>query len=413
LVSGSQLLDPSKLSFLSRSFGEGESALERRKRCLALYQEAPYETDQIFLKNYERPQSEPTSFTPIDITGDGSLLPDLSYNIASVGTSNYMKEVPSGVELLLDGAEGGSKVLPDDSVGLLDKYQLLNYALRNSFHRVVVDKWRRGSAPFTRLTVLPNRLAGLHRRTELNFSKDVACTFVDRLADPNGVPDAGGFMTETVHAYLSPGADVNFVSLLSGKSQVAVNYLFQLAEGARLRFVSWTGGNPYLRSRVKVELRGEGSDAGVFSGNYVNERARHDMLATVEHFGRNTVGLAIQNGVVKSGSRLLVKGMMIIRNPARGSDSHLRQHALLLSHDSYANAIPGLEIETNELKAKHAASVSQPDEEHLFYLMSRGLDRQQAITTVAFGNLGSVITNIADQNLRESVSEEITTTLLS
>ncbi|MEM3267292.1 MAG: SufD family Fe-S cluster assembly protein, partial [Conexivisphaerales archaeon] len=136
-------------------------------------------------------------------------------------------------------------------------------------------------------------------------------------------------------------------------------------------------------------------------------------LARVEHWGRNTVGLAVQGAVVNSGSRTLLKGMMVIRNPARGSDSHLKQHALLLSHDSFANAIPGLEIETNDLKAKHAASVSQPDEEQLFYLMSRGFSREEAVTAIATGIVEHVVRDIPDDDLRDSLYEEIRSNLLS
>jgi len=86
---------------------------------------------------------------------------------------------------------------------------------------------------------------------------------VDEVRDSKGMDEAGGFMTDMVQARLEPGSDVNFVSLQSGMSQIAVNYRFELSSGSRLRFVGWTGGNPYLRSRITVTLQGDGSEASV------------------------------------------------------------------------------------------------------------------------------------------------------
>jgi len=410
---GTQLTGFSKLELLSKNYKEGEAVKLRRKDYLSAYFETPFETNQIFLKNYERPSTDPIDYNLIDDIANDEFLPDRLFDVGCVGTAVYSERSRVGINFS-DGDENGeSRVLPDKIPSQADKMELLNGALRNSFQRISFENVRSFSDPFVRLTVLPKRDYALHRKTELNFASDTVCTFVDEIRDPHKINNAGGFATDIIEARLEPGADVNFVLLQSGYSQTATNYKFELLTGSRLRFVGWTGGNPYHRSRITVTLQGDGSEASVFTGNFADKSARHDMLATVEHFGRNSVGLVIQNGVVRAASRLLLKGMMIIRKPAKGSDSHLKQHALLLSSDSFANAIPGLEIETNELKAKHAASVSQPDDEQLFYLMSRGLNEKQAVTTIAFGNLGTLLSNIADQNIKDSLADEIMETLLT
>ncbi len=414
MESGAQVTGFSRLELLSKNLGEGEAIALRRKDYLNAYFERPFETNQIFLKNYERPQSDPISYNLISDSTSDKLLPDKLFDIGCVGTEVYVRRSREDFYFSDGDDDGGeSKVLPDKIPPQADRMELLNGALRNSFQTIRVEKVRSFSEPFVRLTVLPSKDFALHRKTELTFDTDTSCTFVDEVRDSKGMDEAGGFMTDMVQARLEPGSDVNFVSLQSGRSQIAVNYRFELSSGSRLRFVGWTGGNPYLRSRITVTLQGDGSEASVFTGNFADKGARHDMLATVEHFGRNSIGLVIQNGVVRAASRLLLKGMMIIRKPAKGSDSHLKQHALLLSSDSFANAIPGLEIETNELKAKHAASVSQPEEEQLFYLMSRGLNEKQAVTTIAFGNLGILLSNIADNNMRDELADEIMETLLA
>jgi Fe-S cluster assembly protein SufB len=406
MKTGDQLEHISRISELSRYLSESHANLELRARYLEAYNNAPFETNPIFSKNFEKPGMEPATYDPVNVSGPRSMIPDRDFTIGAVGAAVYHDGLPDGLKF-----EDIKHVFEPITSHDADKFELLNAAMRNSRHSIYVEKWKEAGPPIVRNTTIPAKSSALNRCTDITFNDDVACTFVDRVSDPINVPDPGGFINEVVDVKLSRGADVNFVSLSRGRAEMALTYRFDLQDGARLKFVSWSGGNPYVRSRITVRLLGNGGDAGVFSGNFVSDRARQDMLATVEHIGMRTIGLAVQNGVVKSGSRLILKGMMIIRNPARGSDSHLRQHALLLTPDSYANAIPGLEIETNDLKAKHAASVSQPEEEQLFYLMSRGLSREEAVTTLAYGQLGHVITNIRDEQIRESVSEEILSSL--
>ncbi|MDG6928816.1 MAG: SufD family Fe-S cluster assembly protein [Nitrososphaerota archaeon] len=405
-----QSLDLSRLVELSRSLGEGGSALDRRKKYLETYHGTPFETDQIFLKNYERPNDEPTSFDPADVAGGASDLPPFPFSIGCAGTSLRLEGLPVGVKVHSGDLGGDSKVLEEPLANPNDRFHFINAALRNSYQRIVVQKGVRGAV--TRLTSLPGTRKALHRRTELVFGSGSALTFVDRIADPPSRP-SDGFMTESADVVLEPDASVVFVLFSTGKTSVALNYRVRLGRNSRLAFSLWGGGNPYIRARGDIILEGEGADAGVFWGSYAHDRARHDMLTRVEHWGRNTTGLAMQGAVVKSASRSLMKGMMVIRNPARGSDSHLKQHALLLTHDSFANAIPGLEIETNDLKAKHAASVSQPDDEQLFYLASRGFTKDEAVMAVAAGTVEHVVKNIKDDAVKEALYSEIRSALAS
>ena len=72
-----------------------------------------------------------------------------------------------------------------------------------------------------------------------------------------------------------------------------------------------------------------------------------------------------------------------------------------------ADSIPGLEIEANEVRCTHGATVSPVEEEHLFYLMSRGIDRVTAQKLVVFGFFGEVLDRIRVQSVRDELSDAI------
>jgi len=86
--------------------------------------------------------------------------------------------------------------------------------------------------------------------------------------------------------------------------------------------------------------------------------------------------------VVEDGGMFEAKGMIKIAKKVTDIDVFLRYRVLLLGSEARANVVPQLEIESNEVKAGHAASVGQIDEDQLFYLMSRGLNRQEAVELV-------------------------------
>jgi Fe-S cluster assembly scaffold protein SufB len=90
---------------------------------------------------------------------------------------------------------------------------------------------------------------------------------------------------------------------------------------------------------------------------------------------------------MKDTSQSLFKGMIKINKNAKSTESYLAGHAILLDKGAKSDAIPGLEIESNEVKATHSASVSQIDEKQIFYLMSRGLSEESAKREIVGGFL--------------------------
>ena len=95
-------------------------------------------------------------------------------------------------------------------------------------------------------------------------------------------------------------------------------------------------------------------------------------------------------GVVSNGARVKIKGTVKIDKGASGSDSFLAMKLLMLDDKSSAVAEPELEIENNEVKASHSASVGRIDEEQLFYLESRGVEKTEAEKLIINGFLGEV-----------------------
>ncbi len=141
--------------------------------------------------------------------------------------------------------------------------------------------------------------------------------------------------------------------------------------------------SPETAQRV-IRLAGEGAEVYVdeifMSGNVQSK-------LTIIHDARNTISRVNVRGVVGKAQNTLSHAKVIIPKHGQLSDSFVSQHFLLLDESSQAEAIPSLEIEADEVKASHAATVSPIDAEKVFYMTSRGVSEPEARKLIVQGFL--------------------------
>ena len=142
-------------------------------------------------------------------------------------------------------------------------------------------------------------------------------------------------------------------------------------------------------SRYKVDsiMQGTGALAEDVEIIFGIGNQSFDITSNLIHVAPHTKGKVLVKSVMKDTSQSLFKGMIKILTNAKSTESYLADHAILLDKGAKSDAIPGLEIESNEVKATHSASVAQIDEKQIFYLMSRGLSEELAKREIVGGFL--------------------------
>jgi FeS assembly protein SufD len=194
---------------------------------------------------------------------------------------------------------------------------------------------------------------------------------------------------ELVQCHLGQGAHLDMVSLQSMAGQT-VNFSNRKAFVGRDAKMSWYLGlfggqlSRYKTDSVMKESGSSAEDLEIIFG--IGEQS-FDVASNLIHNGQSSRGRVLVKSVMKDSSKSLFKGMIKIGKYAKASESYLAGHAILLDKGAKSDAIPGLEIETNEVRATHSASVAQLDEAQIFYLMSRGLSRELAKREIVSGFL--------------------------
>jgi FeS assembly protein SufD len=194
---------------------------------------------------------------------------------------------------------------------------------------------------------------------------------------------------ELIESHVGPNAHLEMVTL-QAMSRNTINFSNRKAFIERDGKMSWyLGMFGAEMSRYKVDsiMKGIGASAEDVEIIFGIGNQSFDVTSNLIHYGRNSTGRVLVKSVMKDTSKSLFKGMIKIGKEAKASESYLAGHAILLDKGSKSDAIPGLEIETNEVKATHSASVAQMDENQIFYLMSRGLSREGAKREIVSGFL--------------------------
>jgi len=185
---------------------------------------------------------------------------------------------------------------------------------------------------------------------------------------------------EVLECIVKPAAELEFITLQAMNSETVcvANRKAFVEKDAKMSWYSGMFGARLCRFKTDSVMKGSGARAEDVEIVFGTNNQSFDISSNLDHIGFSSRGKVLVKSIVKDAAKSLFKGMIKIRKDAQASEAYLAGHAILLNKGAQADAIPGLEIETNEVKATHSASVSQIDEEQIFYLMCKGLDRESA-----------------------------------
>lgn len=138
---------------------------------------------------------------------------------------------------------------------------------------------------------------------------------------------------------------------------------------------------------VVIPFENEGEEVSWVGIVDAREAGEYELRVVADHRVAQTKGRIIVRAVVGAGAQVKITGMIKIRKEAQQTDDFLELRVLTLDKSARAVAEPELEIEANNVKASHAASVGQVDREQVLYLMSRGLTNELAKDEIVRGFL--------------------------
>ncbi len=226
---------------------------------------------------------------------------------------------------------------------------------------------------------------------------------------------APDFEGQALHAgafelYAQPGAQVNLAHYQDwGTGEVHDLSVRRVAIGrdARVKWVPIHLGGRLTKQTLDIVTAEQGSDMR-HTGMYFTERDEHlDLFTTDRHEAGHTTGDTVWKGALTGSSRASYEGLIHILPGAQETDTYLQTHQMLLSPKAKGDAIPSLIVETDNVKASHGGTVGELDQEQIFYMMTRGLSRAEAVRVLVEGYFEEVVQRLEDPGLEDLVRRRI------
>ncbi|MET0305622.1 MAG: Fe-S cluster assembly protein SufD [Solirubrobacterales bacterium] len=218
--------------------------------------------------------------------------------------------------------------------------------------------------------------------------------------------ETDALLNSVVELHVGQAATLRYISTqdISERAWIFSSQRAQVERDGRLDWTALGFGSGRGKVRMETNLAGPGSEARV-TGGYASGPGQHlDYDTTQEHAAPNTFSDLAFRGVLAAGSTAVWRGMIRVDPGAQQTDAFQESRNLLLSPEAHADAIPGLEIEADDVRCTHAAAIAQIDRDQLFYLTSRGLDPATAKQVIIEGFLESLVERLAEGPVRDEVS---------
>ncbi|HEY1357807.1 MAG TPA: SufD family Fe-S cluster assembly protein [Thermoleophilaceae bacterium] len=216
---------------------------------------------------------------------------------------------------------------------------------------------------------------------------------------------AGGF-----DLYAHPGAQVDLAHYQDwgdGEVYDISTKRVEIRRDARVKWVPVHLGGHLTKQRLDIITAEEGSDMR-HTGMYFTEREEHlDLFTTDKHEAGHTTGDTVWKGALTGESRSSYEGLIEIVPRAQETHTYLQTHSMLLSPKAKSDAIPSLIVKTDNVSASHGGTVGELDEEQIFYMMTRGVSRSEAVRVLVEGYFEEVVQRLEDPGLEELVRRRI------
>ena len=246
--------------------------------------------------------------------------------------------------------------------------------------------------------------SALNWRTLVVLEEGAEAEIWEHWSSPNDDVDA--LLNSVVELSVGQAATLRYVNTqdISESAWIFATQRAQVERDGRLDWTALGFGSANGKVRMETNLAGPGSEARV-TGGYAGGPGQHlDYDTTQEHAAPNTNSDLAFRGVLAAGATAVWRGMIRVDPGAQQTDAFQESRNLLLSTEAHADAIPGLEIEADDVRCTHAAAVAQVDRDQLFYLTSRGLGEAEAKSLIIEGFLESLVERLAEGPVRDEIS---------
>ncbi len=242
----------------------------------------------------------------------------------------------------------------------------------------------------------------IHSRLPVSFGAGVKATVIER---HQAVEGAAALVSSVSEIKIGKGAEVTWIVLQKqGAEDTHLGQIrVDLGADAKLKLFVINAGGKLVRQELHVKVTGEGSDLTVRGINLLGGDSHTDVTLVLGHDVPHTGSTEIVRNVVFDRARGVFQGMIRVAPDAQKTDARMACNTLLMSDEAEFSVKPELEIFADDVQCGHGATVADIDENHLYYLMARGIPRNKARAMLVNAFVAEIVEELEDEALVEAL----------
>lgn len=262
-------------------------------------------------------------------------------------------------------------------------------------------------APLYSLIGLSEEGAADLSHTLIILEEGASATLLEETA--SAMADQAGLHVGAVELLVAKNAHLRYVQLQNWNQHVwhLAHQVGHVGADASLQWTVGGIGSRLAHIHQEVSLNGRGASAEVNGATFATDRQLLSYYTQQTHKAEHTHSDLLYKDVLRDHARVVWRGMIRVDEGAQKTDGYQRNDSLLLSPEARADAIPGLEIEADDVRCTHGATAGRVDAEQIFYCMCRGLSRYEAMHMIVEGFFHAIYDRIAVEAVRETLSHAV------
>ena len=292
---------------------------------------------------------------------------------------------------------------PNDDNSLLS----LNNSFSNKIHNILVKKNYSFKKPLIIYQITNEKVSNTNINFQLNFELEENSSIkIINLSDDNSEKN---FINNLFNFNLGKNAILKNYKI-DKKSNTNIKYdyssITQKENSISETFI-FSSGSDYIKNEVSCNLEGQYSSAFINGIHLLSKNKHHEIRTKTNHLYENTKSYQLIKSVIDDSSKSVYQGKIYVDSKAQKTDGYQLSKAVLLNEQAEFNAKPELEIYADDVKCSHGSASGSLDEDSIFYLMSRGLDKKTAKELLINGFLLDVVEKITDEEIKKLLKNMI------
>ena len=288
-----------------------------------------------------------------------------------------------------------------------EKYELYNYALWNNGYFLYIPKNMEVQIPIHYIFLMHSQGKVILQNNFIILEEGSKATFIDSQLSNEFEVDS--LVNNLLNVYIGDGAKLDYISIQEYNTKVNLvnRKCFNLKKNSVVNWHEIVFGGSTVRSNYKSQLMENGAEAYMNAIYFAKDNQQMEFNTAQIHNVGYTKSDLLFAGAVSDKAKTSYEGIIKVCKGAQKTDAYQKNKNLVLSKEAHADSEPLLEIEANDVRCTHGATVGPIDPDDLFYLMSRGIEKEIAKKLLIAGFFNDVLQKIPLDEIKEAIESYI------